>query len=135
MLLLSAQAALAQSDAAALRRSADDLQTWVTLRSSDAQAWSVLSQAWGKLDQPLRAIRADAEASLALGDLQGATDRLRAGQRRARGGVGNGSGNGPGSAAATPVDFIDLSVIDARLRDIEALRKQLMAETRESKPF
>ena len=135
VLLLSAQAALAQSDAGALRRSADDLQTWVAVRSSDAQAWSVLSQAWGKLDQPLRAIRADAEASLALGDLQGATDRLRAGQRRARGGVGSGSGNGPGSAAATPVDFIDLSVIDARLRDIEALRKQLMAETRESKPF
>ena len=134
VLLLAAQAALAQSDAAALQRSADELQTWVALHGSDAQAWTLLSQAFSRLGQPLRAIRADAEASLALGDLQGATDRLRAGQGRARGGSGNGSGATRG-AGATPVDFIDLSVIDARLREIEALRKQLMAETREPKPF
>ncbi|MEO7150100.1 MAG: M48 family metalloprotease [Burkholderiaceae bacterium] len=119
VLLMSAQTALAQADAAALQRSAEELQTWVAMRGSDAQAW-------GALGQPLRAIRADAEASLALGDLQGATDRLRAGQRRAR------------PAAGTPVapgDFIDLSVIDARLRDIEALRRQLSADSRETKSF
>ena len=130
VLLLAAQAALAQSDATALQRSADALQTWVALHGSDAQAWTLLSQAFGRLGQPLRAIRADAEASLAIGDLQGATDRLRAGQRRARGGP-----DGARAGNATPVDFIDLSVIDARLREIEVLRKQLMAETRESKSF
>ena len=64
--------------------------------------------------------------SASLGDLQGASDRLRAGQRQARGGSG---------AAATPVDFIDVSVIDARLRDVEALRKQLLADSRDPKPF
>ncbi len=126
VLLLSAQTALAQSDPAVLKRGAEDLQTWVALHGSDALAWSVLSQAWGRLGQPLRAIRADAEASFALGDLQGASDRLRAGQRQARGGSG---------AAATPVDFIDVSVIDARLRDVEALRKQLLADSRDPKPF
>ena len=126
VLLLSAQTALAQGDPAALKRGAEDLQTWVALHGSDALAWSVLSQAWGRLGQPLRAIRADAEASFALGDLQGASDRLRAGQRQARGGSG---------AAATPVDFIDVSVIDARLRDVEALRKQLLADSRDPKPF
>ncbi len=124
--LLAAQAALAQSDTAALQRSSDELQTWVALRGADAQAWTLLSQAFGRLGQPLRAIRADAEASLAVGDLQGATDRLRAGQRRARGGP---------DAVRGGVDFIDLSVIDARLREIEALRKQLVAETREPKSF
>ncbi|MEO6407379.1 MAG: M48 family metalloprotease [Burkholderiaceae bacterium] len=132
VLLLAAQAALAQLDTAALQRSADDLQTWVALHGSDAQAWTLLSQSFNRLGQPLRAIRADAEASLAVGDLQGATDRLRAGQGRARSGTANGATRGAG---ASPVDFIDLSVIDARLREIEALRKQLMAETREPKPF
>ena len=97
------------------------------MRGADAQAWTLLSQAFGRLGQPLRAIRADAEASFALGDLQGASDRLRAGQRQARGGAGG--------AAATPVDFIDVSVIDARLRDVEALRKQLLADSRDPKPF
>ncbi|HEU4651434.1 MAG TPA: M48 family metalloprotease [Croceibacterium sp.] len=119
LLLLSTQTALAQSDEAALKRRSEDLQTWLAARPSDALAWSVLSQAFAKLGQPLRAIRADAEASLALGDLQGAADRLRAGQRRARG--------GPGGASA---DFIDASVIDARLRDIETLRRQLAADAR-----
>jgi len=55
-------------------------------------------------------VRADAESRVALGDLTGAADRLQAGQRRARSGG--------------PVDFIDVSVIDARLRDVEILRRQ-----------
>jgi predicted Zn-dependent protease len=124
VLLLSAQTALAQSDEASLRRRADELQTWLTLRPSDGAAWSMLSQAWTRLGQPLRAIRADAEASLAVGDVEGASDRLRAGQRRAR---------GASAAGAAPIDFIDASVIDARLRDIEALRKQLASDTRDIK--
>jgi hypothetical protein len=52
----------------------------------------------------------DAEARVALGDLPGAADRLRGGQRRARSGG--------------TVDFIEVSVIDARLRDIERQRKK-----------
>ena len=66
--------------------------------------------------RPLRAIRADAEARVALGDLPGAADRLRAGQRRARSGG--------------TVDFIEVSVIDARLRDIEVQRKKNEADER-----
>ena len=48
------------------------------------------------------------------GDLTGAVDRLRAGQRLAR------------SSAQT--DFIEASVIDARLRDVEAERRREMEE-------
>jgi beta-barrel assembly-enhancing protease len=59
-------------------------------------------------------VRADAESRVALGDLPGAADRLRAGQRRARSGGA--------------VDFIDVSVIDARLRDVELLRRQQIAD-------
>ena len=50
----------------------------------DATAWSLLGRVWARLGQPLRALRAEAEAQYALGDLRGAVDRLRAGQRLAR---------------------------------------------------
>ena len=120
VLLLAAQAALAAAAATpasapgvvteALRQRASDLQTWVAVNPRDSLAWTALSQIDERLGQPLRAIRADAESRVALGDLSGAADRLRAGQRRARSGGA--------------VDFIDVSVIDSRLRDIEVQRKR-----------
>ena len=70
-----------------------------------------------KLDQPLRSLRAEGESVYALGDLRGAIDRLRAGQRVAR----------PGN----PSDFIEVSVIDARLRDIQGQLRALMLEQQE----
>jgi beta-barrel assembly-enhancing protease len=83
----------------------------------DAAVWQALAQAAGKLGQPLRSVRAEAEAQAALGNLPGAIDRLRAGQQLARrGGAG--------------IDFIEASVIDARLRDLQAQRRQLLAEER-----
>ena len=120
-LLLGAQIALIATPAvapenAALKANAATLQTWVALHPADALAWSALGQTWGRLGVPLRSIRADAEARYALGDLLGAVDRLRAGQRLAR--------------AGGPVDFIDASVLDSRLRAIEAQRKQLFADQR-----
>ncbi|WP_342451091.1 M48 family metalloprotease [Piscinibacter koreensis] len=115
-LLLGSQLALAAAplDDATIKARASDLQTWVATHPNDSLAWTVLGQAWAKVNQPLRALRAEAEARVALGDLVGAIDRLRAGQRVARGGG--------------PVDFIDASVIDARLRDVETQRKQLEAD-------
>jgi predicted Zn-dependent protease len=116
--LLSARIALAgATDNAGWKRSAEDLQTWVSGHPRDAEAWSALGQLWGRLGQRLRSLRAEAEARVALGDLVGAVDRLRAGQRLARSGGG--------------VDFIDASVIDARLRDIETQRRQLSLEERQ----
>ena len=56
------------------------------LHPGDALAWSALAQTWSRLGAPLRALRAEAESRYALGDLQGAADRLRAGQRLARSG-------------------------------------------------
>lgn len=100
----------------ALKRSADELQTRVAAQPGDATSWTLLSRLWGRLDQPLRALRAEGEAQYALGDLPGAIDRLRAGQRLARGG-----GN-------RPADFIEASVIDARLRDIQAQLRALALE-------
>jgi len=118
-LLLGAQIALIATPAVApenatLKANAAALQTWVAVHPADALAWGALGQTWARLGQPLRSIRADAEARYALGDLLGAIDRLRAGQRLARGGG--------------PVDFIDASVLDSRLRAIEAQRRQIYAD-------
>ena len=102
----------------ALRGEASDLQTWVALHPDDSLAWTALAQAWTKLGVPLRALRAEAEARYALGDLVGAIDRLRAAQRAVRG---------------TPADFIDASVVDSRLRVISAERKQIEIDQRASR--
>jgi predicted Zn-dependent protease len=76
----------------------------------------MLAQGEEALGQRLRAMRAQAEARAALGDIGGAVDRLRAAQAMARSGAGN--------------DFIEASVIDARLRQLEALRREITAELR-----
>lgn len=110
VLLLASQAALATKDRPAMQRYADELQTWTSVHPKDASAWLMLSRLWTQMDFRLRSLRAEAESRIALGDYTGGVDRLRAGQRAAR---------GPRTA-----DFIEASVIDARLRDIERLRRQ-----------
>lgn len=112
VLLMLAQATLAgkASDQALLEKNAGDLQTWVAANPRDPDAWSLLGRIWDRLGFPLRSIRADAESRVAVGDLAGASDRLRAAQRMARN--------------TRSVDFIDASVIDARLRDVEIERKE-----------
>jgi predicted Zn-dependent protease len=120
--LVRAQAALdahrraGAAAAPALRESVESLQTWLADHPQDATAWAVLSASAERVGLRLRALRADAEAQYALGDLAGAEDRLRAAQRSARGAAG--------------ADFIEASVIDARLRQVTALRRQLAADAR-----
>jgi beta-barrel assembly-enhancing protease len=124
-LLLQAQIALAaaaktpDSGPSALKQAAERLQTWVATHPLDSGAWRALSQLWVPLGQPLRALRAEAEAELAAGNLRGAIERLRAAQRLARGGG--------------PVDFIEVSVVDARLRALEAQRQAQLAEQHDGK--
>jgi len=121
-LLLRADMALAQGQTADLQRVAEQLQTWVSEHREDASAWQLLSQTSQKLGQRLRALRAEAESQAALGNLPGAIDRLRAGQQLAR-------ADQAGSSAGR-TDFIEASVIDARLRDLLAQRRELAAEQR-----
>ncbi len=119
LLLLQAQAALLPGAAAdAPAQAAARLQTRVALQPTDAPAWAALAQVWERSGQRLRAVRAEAESRAALGDVQGAVDRLRAAQRLGRASAGGG-------------DFIEASVIEARLRVLEAQRRQLIAEARE----
>jgi beta-barrel assembly-enhancing protease len=128
LMLLRAQAAIDTARAggttvppASLRNSTEALQTWVAEHKIDATAWSLLAQGADLLGLKLRSMRADGEAAAARGDLVGAIDRLRAAQRQAR----------SGSAGAP--DFIEVSIVDARLRDLTAIRRAQLAEARGEK--
>jgi beta-barrel assembly-enhancing protease len=103
---------------ATVRQRAEALQIWLASHPGDAIAWQLSSQLWARLGLPLRSLRADAEARYALGDLTGASDRLRAGQLAARRGTGLDN------------DAIESTVIDARLREIDAQRRQIFLEER-----
>ena len=120
-LMLRAELALAEGSVGALRHSGQALQTWVAEHRGDATAWQLLAQTTERQGLRLRSLRADAESQAALGNLPGAIDRLRAGQQAARSG---GSGT----------DFIEASVIDARLRDLLAQRRALVADQRRIGP-
>lgn len=100
----------------ALKQHTDALSTWVIDRPRDALAWSQLSNGLKALGEPLRALRSEAEARWALGDLNGALDRLKAGQRMVR------SNPRP--------DHVEASVIDARLRQLERERRRAFADMR-----
>ncbi len=128
VLLARAQAALqwrASPDAPAaqalpeLRRATEDLQTWVAEHTQDAQAWELLSSTAQACGLRLRSMRAGAEARAIVGDYNGAIDRLRIAQAATR-----------GANAASGQDFIEASVIDARLRQLQAERRQIALDAR-----
>jgi predicted Zn-dependent protease len=100
----------------ALRDSTETLQAWVSEYRNDAAAWAALARSSDALGLRLRSLRAQAEARAASGELSAAIDRLRAAQSVSRGAAG--------------ADFIEASVIDARLRELEAQRRQIAAEMR-----
>jgi hypothetical protein len=102
--------------AESLRESAGRLQVWVAEQRGDAAAWLLLARHHDLLGSRLRALRAQAEARALQGDLAAAIDLLRAAQAASR--------------RAAGADFLEASVVDARLRDLERQRRQLMAEMR-----
>lgn len=89
------------------------LQTWVSSRPRDAQAWQLLSAAYTARGQTLSAVRAEAEAYAAQLDYAAALNRLKAAQSLVRQGG--------------TVDYFEASIIDTRTRQIElALREQAL---------
>ena len=121
-LLLRAQAALAgqrggdpQADSA-LRNNLQALQGWVVEHRQDAAAWQALAQTAQTKGQTLRAQRASAEVAAALGDTLGAVERMRVAQPMVR--------NEP------TVDYVEASVVQSRLRELEAERRRQMSEAK-----
>jgi predicted Zn-dependent protease len=116
-LMLSARlAALSASDPGQAGRVREDLQTWVTVHPGDVGAWQALARVSERLGQPLAALRAQAEAQAAQGDLVGAVDRLRAGQRLAR--------------SSGAVESMEGVVIESRLKALEQRRRAEMERER-----
>lgn len=109
-LLLVAQARLRSGQAAAV---ASTLQTWVATQPRDASAWQLLAQAWTAERQPLRAVRAEAEAHVAQLDYAAARDRFKAAQELAR---------------RSGADHIEASIVDTRARQVEALLREQALE-------
>ena len=91
----------------------DRLQTWVADHPKDPAAWQTLSLAWAAQGQPLRAVRAEAEARWAMLDLAGAVDRLRAARDSAR--------------ERREADHMELSIVDARYRELSQLLREQQA--------
>jgi predicted Zn-dependent protease len=123
-LFLSAQAALQTGSGGSaapiknVNELAQRLQLWVAAHPLDGSAWQLLSSAYAAQGQTLRAIRADAEAQVAVLDYPLALDRFKAAQeflRLAR----------TGSGAA---DHIDASIIDTRRRQVELKLKEQTLE-------
>ena len=90
------------------------LQDWVALHPRDATAWQLLAGACSAQGEVLRSIRAQAEAQVALLDYAAALDRFKAAQDLVR----------RRTLAGQPVDHIEASIIDARLRDVQLLLKE-----------
>jgi predicted Zn-dependent protease len=91
------------------------LRDWVATHSRDATAWRALANLYGAQNDTLRAVRADAEANVAILDYPAARDRFKAAQELVR---------KPGA----PIDHYEASIIDTRARDVEALVKRQAEE-------
>ena len=93
-----------------------DMAWWLTQRPRDASAWLVLSAAYEQEGDGLRAIRAQAEARAMELDYAAAVDRFKAAQDLAR-----------QLARDNKLDragHIEAAIVDARLRELEALRRE-----------
>lgn len=122
VMIVRAQAALARlrsgdpGAADALRQATETLQTWVAEHKRDALAWQMLAQCAEPLGLRLRSLRAGAEAAFSNGDVLGAVDRLRVARQIAQ--------------DTRSDDYVEVSVIQSRLRELEADRRRLLAEMR-----
>ena len=113
-MIFAAQAAIALRQPAPM---VAPLRDWVALHPRDALAWHTLANLHGAQNDTLRAVRADAEANVAVFDYAAARDRFKAAQALA-------SQAGNGGA----VDHYEASIIDTRARAIEALWREQQEE-------
>ena len=117
-LLMSARVALNLPDTSGSRATIMDtatrLQTHVSAHPEDASAWSALSGLWQRLGLPLRAVRAEAEATAALGDLPGAIDRIEGARKLVK--------------RPSDDEAIELSVMQSRLRTWQRQQREDLKE-------
>jgi len=111
-MLLAADAAVATRQPAPM---VPVLRDWVATHPRDATAWRALANLYGAQNDTVRAVRAEAEANVAILDYPAARDRLKAAQELMR-------------RPDAPVDHYEASIIDSRARAVEALVKRQAEE-------
>ncbi len=116
-MLLAVQAGVATRNPAPM---VPVLRDYTALQPRDATAWRALSSLYNAQGDPVRAIRADAEANVAILDYAGARDRYKAAQELSR--------NLSARGAPNAVDHYEASIIDTRARAVDALVKQQAEE-------
>jgi predicted Zn-dependent protease len=82
----------------------------------DAQAWNLLARLLFTQGQNLAGLRAEAEAQVARLDWEGALDRFRAAQELAK------------RSQLKAADHIEASIVDTRLREVQARWRQVQAQ-------
>jgi predicted Zn-dependent protease len=123
-LFAQSQVQMASKQAALAALAVQNLQTWVAAHPTDSPAWQLLGNAYRSNGQSLRAIRAEAEAQVALLDYAAAIDRFKAAQDMVRSGS---------ATAATGRDYMEESIIDVRTRQVQELLKQQIKDEKEGK--
>ena len=116
VLLAQCQLGLEQSVAAKAAR--DMLQLWLAEHPRDSMVWELAAQALQQSNEPLRALRFDAEARAVRWDESGAIDRLRAAQALSKSLANQGQLDRAGN--------LESSIIDSRLRALESVRRELL---------
>jgi predicted Zn-dependent protease len=91
------------------------LRDWVAAHPRDATVWRALGNLYGAQNDTLRAVRADAEANVAILDYPAARDRFKAAQELVR-------------KSGGPIDHYEASIIDTRARAVDVLVKQQAEE-------
>jgi predicted Zn-dependent protease len=115
-----AQSRVATRKPAQGKTAASDLSVWLSQHPRDATAWLVQASAFELQGDPLRAIRAQAEARAMELDYGAAVDRFKAAQLLAHQMASEGKLDRAG--------HMEASIIDARLRDLERLRREQALE-------
>ncbi len=123
-LLAQTQVQIASKQAALAALAVQNLQTWVAVHPTDSPAWQLLASSYNATGQPLRAIRADAEAQVALLDYTAALDRFKAAQDVVR--------QGGYAGASAGRDYMEESIIDVRTRQVQELLKQQIKDEKEA---
>ncbi len=115
-----AQSRVATHKPAQGKTAASDLSLWLNQHPRDATAWLVQASAYELQGDALRAIRAQAEARAMELDYSAAVDRFKAAQMLAHQMANEGRLDRTG--------HIEASIIDARLRELERLRREQALE-------
>jgi predicted Zn-dependent protease len=115
-----AQSRIATRKPVQAKLAAGELSLWLNLHPRDASAWLLQASAYELLGDGLRSIRAQAEARAMELDYGAAVDRFKAAQILAHQMASDGKLDRAG--------HMEASIIDARLRELERLRREQALE-------